>query len=77
MAPARNPKYTDLKDEDKPLRQTIATRAFLDEQMVDAKEKYPDLEENKALEKYAHKYGIEGIFFRDNEGRRCLWGKGM
>ncbi len=74
MASARKPKYTDP---DKPLRQTNVTRAFLEEQKVEAKQKYADLEENKALEKYAHKYGIEGIFFRDNEGRRCLWGKGM
>jgi hypothetical protein len=77
MAPARKHKNTELKNEEKALRQPIVTRAFLDEQMIYAKRECPDPEGNKALEKYAHKNGIEGIFFRDDEGRRCLWDKGM
>jgi hypothetical protein len=42
----------------------------------DAEERYPSEDSGRALERYAKEHGIEGIFFLNDDGDRCVWGPG-
>lgn len=37
---------------------------------------YPNLSEEAALLKYVKEVKIEGVFFPNGEGERCIWGEG-